>query len=319
MDNIRLNQITAIFLLIIAIYLVYIGYWFFSIMIIFFIFAEMLSNFDYFFKPNINNHEEKSEQNYNSNDKFTNEDRRRQRISEIIISLAGKIAKADGKISMEESKVLTKLLNTYSESESQDFRSYLKKVLDNEKDNLNNVNNLCVELVNLNFSFHKRRYLIEDFIKIITSNNCFEKKQENILDNIANTLNVYDESFYIKIKELYKSQYNKNSDDNFNQNNNQSKKEFKDKKQEKYNNKEKQNDNFNKYSSQIQSSLKILNSQSANSMDEIKKNYRKLIRQYHYDHIKSKELPEDMIIYAEEKTKEINAAYEIIKKSNLFK
>ncbi len=60
---------------------------------------------------------------------------------------------------------------------------------------------------------------------------------------------------------------------------------------------------------------KSLNSTQYDTMDTIKKNYRELIKEYHYDSIASKDLPEDMVKFAEEKTKELNEAYAAIKKS----
>jgi len=38
------------------------------------------------------------------------------------------------------------------------------------------------------------------------------------------------------------------------------------------------------------------------------------MKEYHYDAIASKGLPEDMLIFAEEKTKELNEAYAEVKK-----
>lgn len=79
--------------------------------------------------------------------------------------------------------------------------------------------------------------------------------------------------------------------------------------------------NRNNYS-ETQTSLKdidryyeILESSKNDSLDVIKKNYRRLIKEYHYDSIASKGLPEDMLKFAEEKTKELNEAYASIKKS----
>jgi len=67
--------------------------------------------------------------------------------------------------------------------------------------------------------------------------------------------------------------------------------------------------------SDIDKFYKILNSTQYDTMDTIKKNYRELIKEYHYDSIASKDLPEDMVKFAEEKTKELNEAYAAIKKS----
>jgi len=50
-------------------------------------------------------------------------------------------------------------------------------------------------------------------------------------------------------------------------------------------------------------------------MGEVKKAYRKLVSEYHPDKIISKGLPEDFIKFAEEKFREINEAYEAIKKA----
>lgn len=58
----------------------------------------------------------------------------------------------------------------------------------------------------------------------------------------------------------------------------------------------------------------ILESSKNDSLDSIKKNYRRLIKEYHYDSIASKGLPENMLQFAEEKTKELNEAYAAVKK-----
>ena len=51
------------------------------------------------------------------------------------------------------------------------------------------------------------------------------------------------------------------------------------------------------------------------SEDEVKKAYRQLVTEYHPDKVISKGLPEDFIKFAEEKFREINEAYETIKKT----
>jgi hypothetical protein len=57
----------------------------------------------------------------------------------------------------------------------------------------------------------------------------------------------------------------------------------------------------------------ILESNQSDSFDIVKANYRRLIKQYHYDSIASKNLPEDMVIFAQEKTQSLNEAYAAIK------
>jgi len=59
----------------------------------------------------------------------------------------------------------------------------------------------------------------------------------------------------------------------------------------------------------------ILESQPTDSMDMIKKNYRRLVKEYHYDSIASKDLPADMLKFAQEKTQSLNEAYNTIKEA----
>jgi len=65
-------------------------------------------------------------------------------------------------------------------------------------------------------------------------------------------------------------------------------------------------DNMDKY-------YEILRSSPNDDFSTIKSNYHKLIKEYHYDTISSKNLPEEMLKFAEEKTKQLNNAYSKIK------
>lgn len=60
---------------------------------------------------------------------------------------------------------------------------------------------------------------------------------------------------------------------------------------------------------------KVLESNPTDSFDVIKVNYRRLIKEYHYDSIVSKGLPEDMVKFAQEKTQSLNEAYAAIKEA----
>ena len=56
-----------------------------------------------------------------------------------------------------------------------------------------------------------------------------------------------------------------------------------------------------------------LESSSSDGFDVIKKNYRRLMKEHHYDSLASKGLPKDMLEFSEEKTKRLNEAYAAIK------
>lgn len=59
---------------------------------------------------------------------------------------------------------------------------------------------------------------------------------------------------------------------------------------------------------------KILGCSNSDSDDMIKKQYRKMVRDYHPDAIASKGLPEEFVTFAHDKFREIQEAYEVIKK-----
>ena len=58
----------------------------------------------------------------------------------------------------------------------------------------------------------------------------------------------------------------------------------------------------------------ILGCSNRDSDDKIKKQYRKMVRDYHPDAIASKGLPEEFVTFANDKFREIHEAYEMIKK-----
>ncbi|MBL0687713.1 MAG: DnaJ domain-containing protein [Sulfurospirillum sp.] len=71
--------------------------------------------------------------------------------------------------------------------------------------------------------------------------------------------------------------------------------------------------NFKQTDNTINKYYEMLESQPTDNMETIKKNYRRLIKEYHYDSIISKNLPEDMLKFAKQKTQDLNEAYNAIK------
>ncbi|WP_274968278.1 DnaJ domain-containing protein [Succinimonas amylolytica] len=70
--------------------------------------------------------------------------------------------------------------------------------------------------------------------------------------------------------------------------------------------------------SEYQTALNILGVSESTSADDITRAYRKLIRKYHPDLAKGKGLPESMVAVYENKTKEINEAYDLVRKYRKF-
>ncbi|MGM0507995.1 MAG: TerB family tellurite resistance protein [Fusobacteriota bacterium] len=75
-------------------------------------------------------------------------------------------------------------------------------------------------------------------------------------------------------------------------------------------------ESFYNFDSNINKYYEVLNCKKGDSMDKVKSNYRKLVKDYHPDKIMSKDLPKEFEDFAHEKFKKIQEAYEKIKKNN---
>ncbi len=69
------------------------------------------------------------------------------------------------------------------------------------------------------------------------------------------------------------------------------------------------------HSALLKEAYEILGTTKSDNDADVKKAYRRLMNQHHPDKLVSKGLPEEMIQMATEKTQQIKAAYELIKKS----
>jgi DnaJ like chaperone protein len=72
------------------------------------------------------------------------------------------------------------------------------------------------------------------------------------------------------------------------------------------------------YFQELDKYYKILNSTPDSSTEEIKSNYKKLVKDFHPDKIISKGLPEEFIDFAESRFREIQESYEKIRKERNF-
>ena len=86
-----------------------------------------------------------------------------------------------------------------------------------------------------------------------------------------------------------------------------------------FENARKNHQNYNYSNSHTSSVNKIddyykeLECSSSDDFSTIKKNYRRLMKEHHYDSLVSKGLPKEMLEFSEEKTKRLNEAYAAIK------
>jgi DnaJ like chaperone protein len=127
--------------------------------------------------------------------------------------------------------------------------------------------------------------LIETLVALAYVDNKYDEKEENLIVKIVYSLHI-DFSIYKNIVDKYKTDDSSDSSSRSHTNHNLN----------------------------IDECYQVLESKKEDSNNDIKKNYRRLVRQYHTDMLSSKDLPQDMIKFAEEKLKLINTAYEKIKK-----
>ena len=192
----------------------------------------------------------------------------------ILVALLAKVAKVDGRITKKEAEYMSTVYDDLSKERIQIFeiRKIYKDILQNEKDNLKNINELCLKLRYLNINHAQKVQIIVTLVDLAYIENKEPKISEAFIAKIVSYL-ALSPHIYVKILEKYKPK-----------------------------------------DSSINSYYKVLESKKEDSNQEIKTKYRKLVREYHTDILASKNLPKDMIAFAEEKLKEINCAYEEIKK-----
>jgi len=203
----------------------------------------------------------------------------------ILVALLAKISKVDGKITQDEAQYISKIYDELCQirKDIPNIRNIYKEILKNEKTNLDNLKLLCSYLTK-NSDESSNIHLLRILIELAYIDGNYSKEEENLIVRIVYILNI-DFSIYKQIIAEYQEDNTSNNSSNAN----------------------------NNYLT-IDECYKLLNSNRNNTNQEIKKNYRILVRQYHTDVLSSKELPIDMIAFAEEKLKKINMAYEKIKK-----
>ena len=74
-----------------------------------------------------------------------------------------------------------------------------------------------------------------------------------------------------------------------------------------------------KYMHETKNHYAVLGCRKTDSDDHIKKQYRKLVMEFHPDRIVSKGLPEEFTQFAQDKFREIQEAYDLIKKERGIK
>jgi len=200
----------------------------------------------------------------------------------LFVALTAKVAKADGKVDALEAQLIGIMFDDISAvfPEPQKTKDILKEIFNDNKQDLHNTKELAFTLANaIKRDKSKQQQFMGFLIQLAFADGECSKAEEDVLSTIAEALE-FDPGLYHKIFDQFEQMIK--------------------------NVKPKEN---------ILDYYKLLGVNENDEMDTIKKAYRKLVRQYHPDIIKSQGKSEEYMQEATAKTQEINQAYEKIKEA----
>ncbi len=198
----------------------------------------------------------------------------------LFIALVAKVAKADGRVHELEAQLVGIMFDDISAifPDKDKTRGYLKEIFNEEKERDDNIKEIAQSLnIILGKSRLKRKQFVEFLIQLAFVDNGISSDEDKVLREIVFELNITPDEYNAMVAKFENM--------------------FKNKQQ----------------TMSLDEACKILNVNESDDMNTIKKTYRKLIRQYHPDIIKSQDKDDSYMEEATAKTQEINQAYEIIK------
>jgi len=200
----------------------------------------------------------------------------------LFVALVAKVAKADGKVDALEAELIGIMFDDISAvfPHPQKTKEILKTIFNEQKEIPNNLEDIAVKLgAAIRRDRGKQQQFMGFLIQLAFVDGEVSKFEEEILITIAEAFE-FDPDAYHAIFDQFE-QMMKNV----------------------------------KPKANISDAYKLLGVNESDDMSVIKKAYRKLVREYHPDIIKSQGKDESYMQEATAKTQEINQAYEMIKKA----
>lgn len=201
----------------------------------------------------------------------------------LLVALMAKVAKADGQVCELEAELLKHTLDDISRhfENQEEIREKLKAIYAKEKESFDNTMEICEKMHKLTkFDYNKRLGVMQYLLNLAFIDKEFSKTEYMIAEDIANALKIKRpdfESLINQFETFYKNQAQSTQ-------------------------------------VSLEDAYKTLDSSPQDDMGTIKKQYRKLVKQYHPDIVSGQGASQDMINEATAKLQEINEAYELIKK-----
>lgn len=198
----------------------------------------------------------------------------------LFVALVAKVAKADGRVDALEAQLIGIMFDDISAlfPEPQKTKELLKEIFSEEKersDNLEAVAHTLAQLTKRNQA--QQHHFMGFLIQLAFVDGTVSKSEEKMLAAIAEAFALDPKIYHAMFDQFEKMMHNITPKANIND------------------------------------AYKLLGVKESDDMDSIKKAYRKLIREYHPDIVKSQGRGEAYMQEATAKTQEINQAYEMIK------
>lgn len=200
----------------------------------------------------------------------------------LFVALVAKVAKADGRVDALEAQLIGNMFDDISAvfPEPAKTKDILKEIFNHEKDISHDTADIAKALNQaIRGDRAKKQQFMGFLIQLAFVDGEVTASEESVIQTIAENLQFDPQTYHAIFDQFEKIMQNVRPQAN------------------------------------IDDAYKILGVNKDDDMDTIKKAYRKLIRQYHPDIIKSQNKGDAYMQEATEKTQEINQAYEMIKES----
>lgn len=200
----------------------------------------------------------------------------------LFVALVAKVAKADGRVDELEAELVGNMFNDISSlfPEPEAAKNLLKEIFSIEKEINNNIDTVALTLYAIiKNDPHKRMQMMQFMVNLAYIDGTLSHSEEAMLHKIGWYLQFSDDEFTTMLHQ-FGSMHHKSVKE-----------------------------------SSIDQAYILLGISNDASIDELKKAYRALVKQYHPDIIKAQGANEEYIQASTAKVQEINAAYELIKKT----
>jgi DnaJ like chaperone protein len=198
----------------------------------------------------------------------------------LFVALVAKVAKADGKVDALEAELVGIMFDDISAlfPEPHRTKDILKEIFNEQKDSSGNTHEIAQKLAHsIKRDKAKQHHFMGFLIQLSFVDGEVSKSEESVLASIAEALEFDPKVYHAIFEQFEKMMHNITPKAN------------------------------------IADAYKLLGVNESDDMDVIKKAYRKLVREYHPDIIKSQGKDDAYMQEATAKTQEINQAYEMIK------